>query len=112
FPWKRLLDNVAFGLKMQGRARAERDAAALGLLAQVGLTGFEQRYPFELSGGMQQRAELARVLLNHPRVLLMDEPFGALDALTRHSMQALLLELCTHHRTTVVFVTHDIDQAL
>jgi NitT/TauT family transport system ATP-binding protein len=112
FPWKNLLDNVAFGLKMQGTGRVERDAAARAMLAQVGLAGFEQRFPFELSGGMQQRAELARVLLNRPRVLLMDEPFGALDALTRHRMQALLLSLWTRHRTTVVFVTHDIDEAL
>jgi NitT/TauT family transport system ATP-binding protein len=112
FPWKSVLANVAFGLKMQGRERGEREAAALAMLAQVGLAGFERRFPFELSGGMQQRAELARVLLNDPRVLLMDEPFGALDALTRARMQALLLELWTRQRPTTVFVTHDVDEAL
>ncbi|HET7866247.1 MAG TPA: ABC transporter ATP-binding protein [Burkholderiaceae bacterium] len=112
FPWKTVLDNVAFGLKMQGRDRASRDAEARAMLALVGLAGFESRYPSELSGGMQQRAEIARVLLNQPRVLMMDEPFGALDALTRARMQQQLLALWTRLGTTVVFVTHDIDEAL
>ena len=112
FPWKTVLDNVAFGLKMQGRDRPAREREARAMLELVGLAGFEQRYPSELSGGMQQRAEIARVLLNQPRVLLMDEPFGALDALTRARMQEQLLALWTRLGTTVVFVTHDIDEAL
>jgi NitT/TauT family transport system ATP-binding protein len=112
FPWQRVIDNVAFGLKMKGVARAQRHAQAHELLASVGLAGFESRYPSQLSGGMQQRVEIARVLINRPRVLLMDEPFGALDALTRARMQQLLLEVWGRIRTTVVFVTHDIDEAL
>ncbi|WKB54680.1 ABC transporter ATP-binding protein [Eleftheria terrae] len=112
FPWQRVIDNVAFGLKMQGRPRVERQARARALLHDVGLAGFEGHYPRQLSGGMQQRVEMARVLIHQPRVLLMDEPFGALDALTRRKMQQLLLELWQRMRTTVVFVTHDIDEAL
>jgi NitT/TauT family transport system ATP-binding protein len=112
FPWKRVRDNVAFGPKMRGLARTERDRAADAILKLVGLSGFEAFYPAQLSGGMQQRVEIARVLINQPRVLLMDEPFSALDAQTRAMMQEVLLDIWGKIPTTTVFVTHDIDEAL
>ena len=112
FPWKSVLENVCFGLKMKGVAKAERVQQAQNLIELVGLKGFEHKYPAELSGGMQQRVEIARVLINQPRVLLMDEPFGALDAQTRLKMQELLLEIWQNIQTSVLFITHDIDEAL
>jgi len=112
FPWKSVRDNVAFGPKMRGIGKTERNRAADELLKLVGLSGFELFYPSQLSGGMQQRVEIARVLINQPRVLLMDEPFGALDAQTRSMMQEVLLDIWTKIPTTTVFVTHDIDEAL
>ncbi|SDG42267.1 NitT/TauT family transport system ATP-binding protein [Bradyrhizobium sp. Rc2d] len=112
FPWKRVRDNVEFGPKMRGVAKAARRRAADEILRLVGLEGFEHFYPSQLSGGMQQRVEIARVLINQPRVLLMDEPFGALDAQTRSLMQEVLLDIWTKIPTTTVFVTHDIEEAL
>ncbi|KAF1072117.1 MAG: Taurine import ATP-binding protein TauB [Pseudomonas citronellolis] len=111
-PWRRVRDNVAFGLKMQGVPRAERRRRADEMLRLVGLQDFAERWPSQLSGGMQQRVEIARVLINQPRLLLMDEPFGALDAQTRLMMQELLLQIWTRLRTSVLFITHDIDEAL
>ncbi|MGC4000462.1 MAG: ABC transporter ATP-binding protein [Anaeromyxobacter sp.] len=112
FPWKSVLDNVAFGPRMTGRSRAEARAIARSHLEAVGLSRFAGRYPGTLSGGMQQRVGLARALANAPGVLLMDEPFGALDAQTRAAMQELLLRLWSEVRNTCVFVTHDIDEAI
>lgn len=112
FPWKKVVENVAFGLKMKGIPRRQRLKQARDLLALVGLEGFENAYPAQLSGGMQQRVEIARVLINHPRVMLMDEPFGALDAQTRLKMQELLLDVWARIKTSIVFITHDIDEAL
>jgi NitT/TauT family transport system ATP-binding protein len=112
FPWKKVVDNVAFGLKMKGIGREERRRQALELLTLVGLEDFSDASPSQLSGGMQQRVEIARVLINRPRVMLMDEPFSALDAQTRLNMQELLLDVWTRIRTSIVFITHDIDEAL
>ena len=112
FPWLSVLDNVCFGLRERGLPRDEQLAIANGFIGQVGLKGFEQYFPKQLSGGMQQRTALARALANNPRMLLMDEPFGALDHQTRELMQELLLGIWEAERKTVLFVTHDIDEAV
>jgi NitT/TauT family transport system ATP-binding protein len=112
FPWKTVLGNVEFGLKMQGIARSARRKTASDILHHVGLGSFLQHYPHQLSGGMQQRVALARVLVNRPRVLLMDEPFAALDAQTRLHMQETLIKLWQELRMTVLFITHDVDEAV
>jgi len=112
FPWLNVLDNVCFGLRERGMPRPQQLEIAHGFIAKVGLTGFEQHYPKQLSGGMQQRTAIARALANGPRILLMDEPFGALDHQTRELMQELLLEIWEAERKTVLFVTHDIDEAV
>jgi NitT/TauT family transport system ATP-binding protein len=112
FPWKTVLENVAFGLKMQRVGKHERTQTAREILAHVGLSEFSEHYPHQLSGGMQQRVNLARVLVNRPRVILMDEPFCSLDAQTRLQMQQMLLRLWHEFHMTVVFVTHDVDEAV
>ncbi len=106
-PWKRILDNVVFGLRVPDAVQRGRQA-----LAEVGLAGRERAWPHELSGGEQQRASLARSLVRQPQLLLADEPFGALDALTRIRMHALLHKLCATHKPAVLLVTHDVDEAI
>jgi NitT/TauT family transport system ATP-binding protein len=112
FPWKTVQGNVEFGLRMQRMPGAERRRRAARFIELVKLTGFERNYPAELSGGMQQRVTLARILAADPEVLLMDEPFAALDAMTRQEMQEELLRIQESSRKTVVFITHSIDEAL
>src|SRR5215831_1628260 len=112
FPWKTVRENVAFGPYAQGKGRAQARALADELLDMVGLARFAHRYPAELSGGMQQRVGIARALANNPTVLLMDEPFGSLDAQTRAMMQENLLRLWAEFKITVLFVTHDVDEAI
>lgn len=111
-PWRTVLDNVLFGLEVQKRPRAESVAAARELIELVGLSGYEKHYPHELSGGMRQRVNLARALAIDPEILLMDEPFAALDAQTREVMQRELLRIWESKRKTVVFITHQIDEAV
>jgi len=112
FPWKSVIDNIAFGLEMKGVSRQERRQIAEEYLNIVNLEQFRDAYPHELSGGMRQRVAIARALANNPRVLLMDEPFGALDAQTRNVMQKELLEIWEETKKTVVFVTHSVDEAV
>ena len=112
FPWKNIRDNIAFGPKVAGRTNVECSSIANTFLEMVGLSKFADKYPAELSGGMQQRVGIARALANYPSVLLMDEPFGALDAQTRLMMQENLLSIWSEFGITVVFVTHDVDEAI
>jgi NitT/TauT family transport system ATP-binding protein len=112
FPWKTALDNVAIGLETAGVAKAEAHARAEAWLARVGLKGFGDRYPHMLSGGQRKRIGLAQVLIRDPRILLMDEPFGPLDAQTRQIMGNLLLELWNADRKGVLFVTHELEEAI
>ena len=112
FPWRTVLDNVLLPIDVQGLSCERHRAAALDLLALVGLQGFERRYPWELSGGMQQRVALTRALVHDPAMLLMDEPFGALDAMTREQMNVELQRIWLERRKTVVFITHSIPEAV
>jgi NitT/TauT family transport system ATP-binding protein len=112
FPWRTALGNVAFGLEMKGLAKAEREKIALEQLRLVKLENFARSYPHHLSGGMQQRVAIARALAYNPAVLLMDEPFAALDALTRDDMQRLLAEVWRETRKTVIYVTHNVAEAV
>ncbi len=111
-PWANVMRNVAFGLELKGMARTEREAIAEKYIASVGLKGFEKAYPHELSGGMRQRAGLARALAVNAKVLLMDEPFSAVDEQTRRKFQEDLLELIARERKTFLFVTHSIEEAV
>jgi len=112
FPWLTVEENICFGLREKGIARARQAQIAAHYVATVGLAGFERHYPKMLSGGMQQRTAIARALANEPRILLLDEPFGALDNQTRALMQELLLAIWERERKTVLFVTHDIEEAI
>jgi len=112
FPWKTVRGNILYGLERQGMPKAERERRAMDYINLVGLTGFEDSYPSQLSGGMKQRTALARTLAIDPNILLMDEPFGALDAQTRSLMQEELLSIWHRTPKTVIFVTHDVQEAV
>ncbi|MBA2340037.1 MAG: ABC transporter ATP-binding protein, partial [Pyrinomonadaceae bacterium] len=112
FGWLTVRENVEYGLKLQGIAKTERRKVSDKILQQVGLAEFANRYPKDLSGGMKQRVAIARTLVNNPRVVLMDEPFGALDPQTRWGMQSLLLEVSRAENNTILFVTHDVSEAV
>ncbi|MCU0629959.1 MAG: ABC transporter ATP-binding protein [Methanoregulaceae archaeon] len=112
FPWRTVLDNIAFGLEMKGIDETERHRVASHYLDLIGLCGFGKNYPYELSGGMRQRVAVARALAIDPSVLLMDEPFGALDAQTRNMLQKQLLEIWEKTQKTILFVTHSVDEAV
>ena len=111
FPWLNIYQNIAFGLKARGVYKEQKDEIDR-MIEKVGLKGFEKSYPHQISGGMQQRASLARALVGHPKVLLLDEPLGALDAFTRMNMQDLILDIWEEYNMTMIMVTHDVDEAI
>ncbi|WNY23548.1 Aliphatic sulfonates import ATP-binding protein SsuB [Methanimicrococcus hongohii] len=112
FPWKTVLGNVMFGPQMQGFSKSEAESKAMTYLNLVGLSEFKNSYPYELSGGMKQRVAIARALANEPEIILMDEPFGALDAQTRNNLQNELLRIWEEEKRTIIFVTHSVDEAV
>jgi ABC-type nitrate/sulfonate/bicarbonate transport system ATPase subunit len=112
FPWLTVRDNIAFGLRERGVSEAERGKIADGFIKRVGLTGFENHWPKQLSGGMQQRTAIARAFIHDPKLILMDEPFGALDALTREQMNLEMLRIWRESGKTIIFVTHSIQEAV
>lgn len=111
-PWKTVLDNVVLPLDLQGQSKVESRARAKKLFAKVGLVGYEEKYPHELSGGMRQRANFLRTFLTSQSILLLDEPFGALDSMTKSNMQKWLLAIKEQFNLTVLFITHDIEEAI
>src|SRR6204780_335002 len=112
FPWRTVADNIGYGLQLEGRSEAERKERVAACIAQAGLKGFDDAYPSALSGGMRQRAALMRTLVVEPQILLMDEPFGALDTHTKIDMHEVLLRIWEREQQTVLFVTHDLGEAL
>jgi NitT/TauT family transport system ATP-binding protein len=112
FPWRTVLENVMFGLELAGMGKAAAEREAKPWVDMVGLSGFASAYPHQLSGGMKQRVAIARALVNRPRILIMDEPFGALDAQTRAEMQAYLIQIWRNVEVSIVFITHDLDEAV
>lgn len=112
YPWLSVEDNIVFGLKLKGRSPKECKEVAQHYIELIGLRGFEKHYPIQLSGGMKQRVAIARALANDPEILLMDEPFGALDAQTRSIMQEILLQAWEESKKTILFITHDVEEAI
>ena len=112
FPWRTTLQNIELGLEIMDVPKEERRSAAMNYIRSFGLTDFENRYPHELSGGMQQRVAIARTLITDPKVVLMDEPFGSLDSQTRNNLQGFLLSLWQKKKVSIIFVTHNVDEAV
>lgn len=112
YPWLTVKENITFGLKLKGVPQRERDDVARHYLQLIDLEGFENHYPIQLSGGMKQRVAIARALANDPKILLMDEPFGALDAQTRNIMQEVLLKAWEESKKTILFITHDVEESI